>query len=671
MPIRSTLTNLKLRTRLYLGFLSLIAIALLLAATGFWGVNRLGTQVTRLETISDNVERVLNAKNMLEIMRRTQVRYMFEPDATVVTEMKAAEAKAEELLIASVANTPSTERLAIYKAISARLAEQVTGAAKLVELGQTANEGRAWLSKGGDALTAATDKMIEAVHAMKDPATESIGVQTERAILLVRVNNWRFLATHDTTGPGKFRGAVEQAEKMLNALDPVATAEARAAIQPVRTALATYRKDFDVTSSAILAQATLFNDTLRPQLKSMQDDLRTAEESLHRDATTAEREVRDAVSKITATELILAASGLILGLALAFLIARSILRPLMGMTGAMTRLATGDHAVEIPARDNTDEIGDMARAVEVFKQNGIEAARSTAVQEAERTAKEQRVVRLDALTRAFEIKAGELVGQVSAAATELQATAQSMTGTAGQTTDQATNVAAAAEEASVNVQTVATAAEELFSSIREISRQVAQSAAVASKAREDAKRTDDVVQALAQGAQKIGEIVSLISSIAGQTNLLALNATIEAARAGDAGKGFAVVASEVKSLATQTAKATEDIARQIAQIQTATKDAVESIQGIGKTIGEISEIAAAIAAAVEEQGSATQEIARNVQQAAAGTQEVSSNIIGVSQGANETGAAASQVLGASGELSRQAEQLRGEVGVYIAGVKAA
>jgi methyl-accepting chemotaxis protein len=218
---------------------------------------------------------------------------------------------------------------------------------------------------------------------------------------------------------------------------------------------------------------------------------------------------------------------------------------------------------------------------------------------------------------------------------------------------------------------VAAAAEELSSSITEISRQVAQSARVAGRALEDARRTDAVVQALADNAQKIGEVVGLISNIAGQTNLLALNATIEAARAGDAGKGFAVVASEVKSLATQTAKATEDISRQISQIQTATKEAVISIQGIGTTIGEISEIAAAIAAAVEQQGAATKEIARNVQQAASGTQEVSANIVGVSQGANETGAAANQVLGAAGELSRQAEQLRTEVGHYISGVNAA
>ncbi len=295
----------------------------------------------------------------------------------------------------------------------------------------------------------------------------------------------------------------------------------------------------------------------------------------------------------------------------------------------------------------------------------------SAYQEALLIDRAERGKKVDGLLRSFEVTTSTMVGAVASAATELQATAQSMSDNAGQTTQQATNVAAAAEEASVNVQTVASAAEELAASIAEISRQVEQSASIAGKAVEDAKRTDGVVQALAESAEKIGEVVGLISNIAGQTNLLALNATIEAARAGDAGKGFAVVASEVKNLAAQTAKATEDISRQIAQIQAVTKDAVGSIQGIGARIGEVSQIASAIAAAVEEQGAATQEIARNVQQAATGTGEVTSNITGVSAGANNTVAAASQVLDAAGELSRRAEQLRAEVGQFIAGVKAA
>ena len=285
--------------------------------------------------------------------------------------------------------------------------------------------------------------------------------------------------------------------------------------------------------------------------------------------------------------------------------------------------------------------------------------------------RQQRGRRVDALLREFEATTGSLVGTVAAAATQLRATAQSLSSTTEQTTGQAAGVAAAVEEASVNVQTVAAATEELSSSISEIARQVAQSSAIASRAVQDARRTDTIVKTLAGGAQKIGDVVGLISSIAGQTNLLALNATIEAARAGDAGKGFAVVASEVKSLADQTAKATGDISTQIAGIQSATSEAVQAIEAIAQTIDELNRIAASIAAAVEQQGAATQEIARNVQEAASGTQEVSHNIVGVSRGAQETGVAATQVLDAAGELSKQAEQMRADVGQFIGAVMAA
>jgi len=271
----------------------------------------------------------------------------------------------------------------------------------------------------------------------------------------------------------------------------------------------------------------------------------------------------------------------------------------------------------------------------------------------------------------FEAKVGNLVSMLFSGATKLQATAQSMSATATQTNHQAATVAAAAEEASAGVQTVAAAAEELTASILEISRQVAQSAKITGKAVEDTRRTDTIVQALADGAQRIGDVVQLISGIAAQTNLLALNATIEAACAGDAGKGFAVVASEVKSLATQTAKATEEISTQIRQIQDATGEAVQAIKAIGGTIEEVNVIASNIAAAVEEQGAATAEIARNVQQTAASTQAVTTTISGVSQAANDTGAAAGQVLDAASGLSQQAEQLTNEVNDFVAGVRAA
>ncbi len=292
-------------------------------------------------------------------------------------------------------------------------------------------------------------------------------------------------------------------------------------------------------------------------------------------------------------------------------------------------------------------------------------------QEALLLEREQRGRKVDALLRGFEEQTAALVGKVAAAASDLRATAEKLSGTTSTTTQQVTNVAAAVEEASVNVQTVASAAEELHSSIAEIARQVAQSSTIAGKAVDDARRTDTIVKTLASGAQRIGDVVGLINSIAGQTNLLALNATIEAARAGDAGKGFAVVASEVKSLANQTAKATEDIGKQILDIQTATGEAVQAIESIAHTIEELSAIASSIASAVEEQGSATQEIARNVQEAASGTQHVSANIAGVSDGAKETGAAAGRVLTAASDLSGQAEQLRTDVRAFISDVKAA
>ena len=314
----------------------------------------------------------------------------------------------------------------------------------------------------------------------------------------------------------------------------------------------------------------------------------------------------------------------------------------------------------------------MAAAVQVFKDNAIEMERvKSAQEETERRATEDKKRMMSDLASSFEAKVGALVQSLSAAATEMESTAGSMTTLAEQGNAKAMTVASAAEQTSANVQTVATATEELSASIQEISQQVANSARIANQAVDDARTTDGVVQELAVGAQKIGEIVQLINDIAGQTNLLALNATIEAARAGDAGKGFAVVASEVKSLATQTAKATDEISAQISQIQSATSLAVSAIHGIGTTIQEMSEIAAAIASAVEEQGAATMEISRNVQQAAQGTEDVTRSIGDVRQAATDTGVASGQVLTAAGELSRNSNDLSREVDSFLAGIKAA
>jgi methyl-accepting chemotaxis protein len=357
---------------------------------------------------------------------------------------------------------------------------------------------------------------------------------------------------------------------------------------------------------------------------------------------------------------------------LSWLIARDILGALDRQKNRMQSIANGslDQAVEETGRG--DEIGRMAETLEVLRQTAMTARALEAEQIAtKQQAENEKREALIALADRFDASVGRLVGLMASGSTELESTAQSMTGTAERTNQQATVVNAAATEASTRVQTVAAAAEELSSSINEISRQVAQSADITARAVDNARRTDTIVRALADGAQHIEHVAELISGIAGQTNLLALNATIEAARAGEAGRGFAVVAAEVKSLASQTAEATKEIGTRITQIQSATKEAVEAIHVITATIEEVSVIATAIGSAIEEQGAATAEIARNVTQTAKATQEVTTNIGGVSSAANETGDAAGLVLTAASNLSKQAEQLSGEVNIFLVGVRAA
>jgi methyl-accepting chemotaxis protein len=368
--------------------------------------------------------------------------------------------------------------------------------------------------------------------------------------------------------------------------------------------------------------------------------------------------------------------GAILGVsavcvAAGILIVTTVARPIRALTGTMASLANKEMSVEIPGTSRRDELGAMARAVQVFKEGLIEADRLAAAEAAEQQAKLRRTEAIERLLASFETSSSAALRMVASAASELDATAHSMSAMAQQTSSQATIVASAAEQTSANVQTVATATEEMASSIREIGTQIARSASIAGKAVTEAAQTTDAVRTLADAAQRIGAVVELINSIASQTNLLALNATIEAARAGEAGKGFAVVASEVKSLAGQTAKATEEIAGQIGAVQQTTQGVVTAITGIGGTIGSINDITTAIAAAIEEQGAATNEISRNVQQAATGTQEVTGSIVQVTQAAGEAGSAAGQVLGAAGELSKQAEMMRRDVEKFLSDIKAA
>lgn len=364
--------------------------------------------------------------------------------------------------------------------------------------------------------------------------------------------------------------------------------------------------------------------------------------------------------------------GLVLGVAVSYLTARSIVRPVTGMTGAMARLAENDISTEVPSVARRDEIGEMAKAVQVFKENMIRAA--TLEQEQQNAALEAEAEKkrmMEDLANDFERAVGSIINSVSGASTELQTTAQSMTSTVEQTSMQAGVVATSSDQANSNVQTVAAATEEMAASVQEIGRQAEDSSRKAQAASAEAEETVEKVGALSEAATKIGAVVSLIQDIAEQTNLLALNATIEAARAGEAGRGFAIVASEVKDLASQTASATTDIGEQINAIQDSTQTSAEAIGKVTSAISDLNEIAASIAAAVEEQSAATSEIAGNVQQAAVASQEVSDSIGEVNQSAAGSSAAAAQVLSSAGDLSRQSESLRNEVDRFLQGIRVA
>ncbi|MET3906255.1 methyl-accepting chemotaxis protein [Bradyrhizobium sp. S3.3.6] len=440
----------------------------------------------------------------------------------------------------------------------------------------------------------------------------------------------------------------------------------------LRARLADYQRDFSAWIETALKLAT--------ELKAMSEAFSTVEpvieqvsksvDSIRAEADRRNVAERDGIQFWIAVAIALIASGV---LGLGIFIGRSVAKPLAAMRAAMIELAKGNFAIVLPGLGRPDEIGEIAQAVETFKINAEQKAREEAEEKIrqDKLAAERRRADMIRMADDFEGAIGEIVETVSSAATELEASATSLTTTASRSTELATLVEAASEEAATNVQSVASAAEELTASVTEISRQVQASARIAGEAVSQAGHTNDRVGELSKAAARIGDVVELINAIAGQTNLLALNATIEAARAGEAGRGFAVVASEVKALAEQTAKATGEIGQQIASIQGATNESVGAIRTIGGTIERLSEISSTIAAAVEEQGAATSEISRNVQSAAAGTTQVSANISNVRQGAVETGSASTQVLSAARSLSGDSNRLKLEVGKFLDTVRAA
>jgi methyl-accepting chemotaxis protein len=666
------LSRLRIKPRVHASFSVLVLLGVGVAAFGVWKLAEVGGQVDTLVGVSGDAGRSLEISEHLEIMHRVALRVRGEADAAAVNEFNEAEGEAIELLKAAAEHAGDESHRRTYAAIGEGIDAFGKNFDQLAALAKTIQDNRAALFKVGDQLTVDTRKFVDAVRKSDDADVPPLSRDFDAALLLIQVANWRFLATADPQGVEIFKTSVEKAEKVGADLESAMTdIMERAQLTPVRSGLSAYKDAFAKLANTMLESKHLFETVMGPQIADVMAVTKQAKAALQADLGTTKANTDTLISSTTITQEVLVVVLLALSVVLALLVGRSIAGPVVAMTMAMRKLAEGDKSVEIPARDARDEVGEMAQAVDVFKENMIKADALAAEQRAEQQRKEQRQVAIEALIGSFDRSVRDLLDLLGSASTQLQATAQGMSATADETSRQSTAVAAASAEASANVQTIAAATEELSASVAEIAAQVGKSSTIAAKAVDDAERSNRTIEELSKAAHRIGDVVKLITDIASQTNLLALNATIEAARAGDAGKGFAVVASEVKSLANQTSQATGDIAAQIDAIQAATEQAVAAIQSVTGTIAQMNEISTAIAAAMEQQGATTSEITRNAHEAARGTNEVSSSIGNVTRAAGETGAASAQVLTSADELGKQAETLRATVGSFLGEIRAA
>jgi methyl-accepting chemotaxis protein len=663
--------NLRIRGRLYGGFGALLLFCAGLAGFAVWQLREIHGAVGAMTVQANNSIRAVGISAELQAIRRAILRYNFDHDEKSFAEAEKRLSDVTGLLEVSAKLATSEERRKVYGEISKDVAELKN---KRVALGDAVKQmvaGRDLLFTEGDKMAAEVQKFVDAAQ-KTDFAHEASALETK--VLLVRVANWRTLATRDAKGLDTFKTNAGKAQQQIAELEKADLPKDLAALlAPVKTGVAKYAEAFNKTAPSLLLGDELYYKEITPLTVSAVEKIDRNVASIRESFGITTTNTDNTISSTITTQEIVAGAAVALGLLIAFLIARGIIGPLTGLTSGMKELAGGNFGVVLPGLDRKDEVGDMAHAVETFKVKAEDKARDEAEAKIkqDRIAAQQRKADMTKLADDFESAVGEIIETVSSASTELEASAGTLTATAVRSQELTTMVAAASEEASTNVQSVASATEEMTSSVNEISRQVQESARIANDAVDQARKTNDRVGELSKAAARIGDVVELINTIAGQTNLLALNATIEAARAGEAGRGFAVVASEVKALAEQTARATGEIGQQITGIQAATQESVNAIKEISGTIEKLSEISSTIAAAVEEQGAATQEISRNVQQAAQGTQQVSANITDVQRGASETGSASSQVLSAAQSLSSDSSRLKLEVGKFLNTVRAA
>ena len=666
-------SDLKLIVKTIGGVVAVISVFLVVIGLSYSALVNIDHEVAKMEAAADELALAANVE--LQFLKMSRAAREFVQKGDAASEALTAKHSDEMRKALAAARTGITNEAhrAVIAAIDTAFGHYADGFAKVAKLRHDHDTYIAdRLDPTGDKMIADLDRLLASAKTSNNQPLVNEGLVARGHAFLIQVYAGRLLLGGTTAYGDKVS---TEFETFLRSLDQMAALLQAEEDRKLLDNLKELRTSYHQIFSKVRHDEEELNRLMDREMPKYAADITAAAEGLAHAATKHEHEVAEQASHDIALAeqelLIIATVGTVLGIGLAIILGRSIAGPVQAMTGVMTRLAGGDLDAEIPAQNRRDEIGVMAMAVQVFKDNAIEVKRLEGEQAtAKARAEADKRAALNRLADEFSGSVGEVVDALTSASVELEASARQLHNTADHTNEQSAVVASASEQATTNTQTVSAAAEELANSIQEITRQVTQSTRVADEASASAQAANDKVKGLVGSAQRVGEVVEIITDIAQQTNMLALNATIEAARAGDAGKGFAVVAGEVKALATQTAKATDEIAAQVAEIQAATQGAVNVIGGIGDVIGKINEITASIASAVEEQAAATKEIARNVEQAAAGAKTVNETIHQVSVSARETGQSAGGILTAANDLSNRSTVLKSSVDTFLEKVRA-
>ncbi|MBK1667320.1 hypothetical protein CKO28_04665 [Rhodovibrio sodomensis] len=670
MALRSN--KLKLRGQILAGFAVVILVAGVIAAQGVWGMRdiernfdayaKLGEDATLVSDLrGDVVATILKVRTWL----RTE-------DPAVREAVVSLKANVEEKIARAQQVITDPERAQKIVEIDRAMQRFHAGFDEVVDLMEQRN---AFVYAGMDAIGPEARKRLSEIggraYAESDYASASEAALANQHLLLARLYATKFLVDNEPADAARVADEFQKLDQGLQTLQAgLGNSERQALLSEVRELLPRYRAAFDGAREAILTRNDVIKRTIVTDGEKVEELAEAIQTSVIADERALKSKASQASSSMQMMMLLVALGGIALATVAAWLIGGRIAAGVRGITDAMSALAQGTGDTEVPGRGRADEIGEMADALEVFKNNSQKQLEMAQQQQADAERKAAEAERVSKATERFRADVDQILNTLGSSATELEATASTLSATATETSHQTNNVASASEQASANTQTVAASTEELAASIHEVSAQVEKTAGIAERADEQARGAMAKVEEVQAGADAVTRVIQLISDIAEQTNLLALNATIEAARAGEAGKGFAVVANEVKNLATQTARATQEVSGDIERMRGSVRQAVPAMEQVAGIVREMNEISGVVASTATEQAAATEEITRNVQQAAQGAQEVAGNVQGLREGAQASSAGSEQVLSAASSLAQQANELRTAVDAYVREVAA-